>query len=160
MPKLTFITSKRIRSNLLEFEAVNERICGFDMKGRFRNLRIIPARAQTEEKEEDETEAFYDNLESAYSRAPRYDILLVIGDFSAKLGKEIVQRQVTGKYSLHYVTSEKGVMHMEFAVGNKSVIKSKVFPHKRIHLGTWRMPDSEVLSQRVHVLVAARHSSQ
>jgi hypothetical protein len=47
-----FYYSKRIRNNLLEFEAINERTRGIDMKGRFRNLYIISAHAQTEEEEE------------------------------------------------------------------------------------------------------------
>jgi hypothetical protein len=100
-------------------------------------------------------ELFCDNLE----RARRYDILIAIGDFSAKLGKETFQRQVTGKCTLHNAASGNGVMLTEFAVTNKLVIKNTVFPHKIINLGTWRMPDSDVLNRIDHVLVAARHSS-
>jgi hypothetical protein len=81
-----------------------------------------------------------------------------MGDFNAKLGKENTQRHVSSKHALHDVTSGNGVMCTEFAVRNSLVIKSTFFPHKRTHLGTCRMPDSDVLNID-HVPVAALHSS-
>jgi hypothetical protein len=121
------IISKRIRNCLLEFETINERIDGFRIKGRIRNLYIICAHAPTKEQEENEMEVFYDKLEWACRRAQRYDILTVIGNFNTKLGKENIQRQVTGKYTLHNVTSGNGVMLTEFAVSNNLVIKRKSY---------------------------------
>jgi hypothetical protein len=66
-------------------------------------------------------------LEWACGRAWRYDILIVIGDFNDKLGKENIRRQLTDKCTLHDITIGNGVMLTEFAVRHSLVIKSTFF---------------------------------
>jgi hypothetical protein len=64
-----------------------------------------------------------------------------------------------GNYLLHKTSSENGMMLGQFAMRNNLVIKSTCFPHKKIHLTTWKSPDAGTLNQIVHALIAARHSS-
>ena len=47
-----FMITSPMRSSLLEFEAVNYRICRIRIKGRYRNVKIISTDAPTEDKEE------------------------------------------------------------------------------------------------------------
>lgn len=86
-------------------------------------------------------------------------MLILMGDFNAKTGKENSLGPVVGKYSLHETSSENGVRLGQFAMRNDLVIKSTCFPYKKIHLTTWKSPDAGTLNQIDHVLIAARHSS-
>ena len=54
----------------------------------------------TEDKAHAEKEKFYDDLQTVIDRTPKSDTILVLGDASAKLGKEDVYRGVSGKHTL------------------------------------------------------------
>jgi endonuclease/exonuclease/phosphatase family metal-dependent hydrolase len=82
-----------------------------------------------------------------------------VGDFNAKMGKENSLRPAVGNYSLHKTSSGNGMMLGQFAMRNNLVIKRICFPHKKIHLSTWKSPCAGSLNQIDHVLIAARHSS-
>jgi hypothetical protein len=72
---------------MLEYEAINERICRLRTKGRYRNITVILVHALMEEKEDREKEEFYDCLEEMYHKIQKYDLVIIIGDFNAKIGK-------------------------------------------------------------------------
>lgn len=49
-----FIVNNRIKHSILDFKAIDHRICQIRFKGRFFNISIICAQASTEEKENNE----------------------------------------------------------------------------------------------------------
>lgn len=63
-------------------------MCKIRLRGRFRNVSIISAYAPTEEASDDEKITFYDRLDRECSKIPRYDVLILLGDFNAKIGRE------------------------------------------------------------------------
>jgi hypothetical protein len=67
---------------------------------------------------------------------PRNRIRIVLGDFNAKQGKEIILRSTVGIHSLHDVTNENGFRLIDFASGGGLIVKSTMFPHKDIYKGT------------------------
>lgn len=75
-----------------------------------------------------------------------------LGDFNAKVGRIDKMKGVVGGHSLHEESNENGSMLMQFAARNNYIIKSTCFLHKRIHLGTWRVPGSDVVNQMDHIL--------
>jgi len=103
-----FIISRKIKKSILECEPVNDRFCRIRIRGKFRNLTIISANAPTEDKGEDEKAEFYSKHERICSRLPKYELLIIIGDFNAKVGREERSHKVSGKYSLHEHSNENG----------------------------------------------------
>lgn len=125
-----FMMNTAMKECLLEFEPQSNRICKIRLRGKFRNITIISAHAPTNEKEDQEKESFYENLEEVYNRIPRYDMVILMGDFNAKIGKQDYQKQVTGPYTLHDTSNENGNMLIQLATRNRLIIKSTMCPHK------------------------------
>jgi len=92
-----------------------------------------------------------DKMDTAVS-----DIVIVLGDFNDKIGKEALYRAVIGTHSLHEVSNSKGMKLINFAIGKGLCIKSTMFPHKDIHKYTWVLPDGKYNNQIDHVLVNER----
>jgi endonuclease/exonuclease/phosphatase family metal-dependent hydrolase len=153
-----FMVTKRIRKSILEFEAINDRMCRNRLKGRFGNITIISIHAPTEEKEENRKD-FYDKLDRICNNIPKYDQLIIMGDLNAKVGKEEYQKQVAGNHTLHNTSNVNGNLLGQFAIRNGLIIKSTTFPHKKIYLGTWKIPGANEVNQIDHVLTSARHAS-
>jgi exonuclease III len=154
-----FIINKAMKRSLLDFAQRNNRICKIRLKGRFRNITVISAYAPTNAKDGQEKERFYGNLEETCNRIPRHDMVIIMGDFNAKVGNKEYQQPVAGPHTIHDLSNENGNMLIQFAIRNRLIIESTIFCHKHIHLGTWRIPGSNEVNQIDHVLTKSRHSS-
>jgi len=66
-----------------------------------------------------------------------------MGDFNAKTGNKECLQPVAGLHTIHDFSNENGNMLIQFAISNRLIIKSTMFPHKHTHLGTWRIPESK-----------------
>ena len=154
-----FMITSPMRNSLLEFEAVNDRICRIRIKGRYRNVTIISTHALTEEREDHEKEDFYDRLEEMYSNVQKYNITIIMGDCNVKIGREKHLTKVAGKYTIHNETRENGNLLAQSAARNKLFIMSTSFKHKKIHTGTCRIPGTSAVNQIDHGLLPLRHSS-
>jgi exonuclease III len=97
--------------------------------------------APTEGTADPEKEKFYDGLQTVIDRTLKSDPILVLGDANAKLGKEDVYSEVSGKNMLHELSNRNGEMLLELALGNNLTVMSTQFQHKKIHKGTWPPPD-------------------
>ena len=82
-----------------------------------------------------------------------------MGDFNAKLGNKEYLQPVAGPYTTYDSSNENGNMLRQFAIRNRLIGKSTMFPHKHIHLSTWRIPGSNEVKQIDHALATSHHSS-
>jgi hypothetical protein len=112
--------------------------------------------APTEDKADSEKENFYEELQLVIDQIPKSDTILVLGDGNAKLGKEDIRKEVSGKHTLHELSNRNGEMLLEFAIGNNLTVMSTQFQHKKIHKGTWLAPDQRTLNQIDHVLITSK----
>src|SRR6201990_3259786 len=85
--------------------------------------------------------------------------IIILGDFNAKVGREVFYRPMIGKYSLHQTSNDNGTRVIDFAVSRNMVLSSTYFQHKNIHKATWVSPDGQTKNQIDHVLIDARHCS-
>jgi endonuclease/exonuclease/phosphatase family metal-dependent hydrolase len=89
-------------------------------------------------------------------------MLIILGDFNAKIGRENYRAQAAGKYTIHNKTSADGNLLVQFAQMNNLIVVSTCFEHKIIHKGTLKPPGREginQINQIDHILVSSRHAS-
>jgi len=151
-----FAVHKDLVPAVKEFKDINPRMSVLTIEAQWFDISFVNVHAPTEDKSQDEKEAFYEQLENALNLIPSNRIQIVLGDLNAKVGKEKMFRQVTGGHSLHDETNDNGTKLIDFAIGNGLVIRSTMFPHKNIHKGTWRSPDGRYTNQIDHILVNSR----
>lgn len=115
--------------------------------------------APTEDRDTDTKDEFYGTLETTYDMFSNYSLKIVLGDMNAKLGKETMYKPVLGMHSLHYDSNDNGTRLIEFALSKNLYIKSTMFPHKKIHKGTWNSPDGVTVNQIDHLLINRKWQS-
>ena len=85
--------------------------------------------------------------------------MIILGDFNAKVGKEMNSRLVAGKYTLHNETNDNGLRLCESAEMNNLLISSTIYVHKKIHTGTWKDPANKIVNQMDPILICKRRAS-
>uniref|UniRef100_A0A182NDQ1 Endonuclease/exonuclease/phosphatase domain-containing protein n=1 Tax=Anopheles dirus TaxID=7168 RepID=A0A182NDQ1_9DIPT len=131
-----FAVGPRLKSEIIGFEAINDRLCTLRMRGKFYNISLINVHAPTEDKEEEEKDLFYGRLAKTIKSRPRHDLIIILGDFNAKIGREPVYRQYTGSHSLHEHSNDNGSRLVQFAAANNLVVGSTKFARRDIHKAT------------------------
>jgi endonuclease/exonuclease/phosphatase family metal-dependent hydrolase len=101
---------------------------------------------RTEDSPDAIKDEFCDQLSQECEKARKYNILILLGDFNAKMSRKNFIATVAGKYSLHKVTSENGKQLGQLAARRNMIIKSTCFEHKRIHKETWMCPGTDVVN--------------
>ena len=109
------------------------------------NITVIQAYAPTSNAEEAEVEWFYEDLKDLLELTPKKDVLLIIGDWNAKVGTQETPG-VSGKFGLG-IQNEAGQRLIEFCQENTLVIANTLFQqHKRrldVH-GHHQMVNTEI----------------
>ena len=68
-------------------------------QGKLFNIMVIQVYAPTSNPEEAEVEQFYEDLQDLLELTPKKDVLLIIGDWNAKVGSQETSG-VMGKFGL------------------------------------------------------------
>ena len=87
-----------LEENILDFKAISPRMCVIRLKAKFFNISIVNIHAPIEEKDDEEKEGFYNELDRAYNSCNDHDIKIVIGDAYDKVGREEFYSQHIGKF--------------------------------------------------------------
>ena len=154
-----FIVNKRRKHLIMDFQSKSHRLCRLRIRGKFFNYSLICAHAPTEEKNDEDKDSFYDELDEVYNECPRGDYKIILGDMNAKIGKENEYKPCIGKYSLHENSNDNGIRLIHFSSSRNMVVGSSIFNHRDIHKMTWKSPDGNTVNQIDHILIDARHFS-
>ena len=93
------------------------------------NITVIQVYDPTSKAEEAEVEQFYEDPQELLELTPKKDVLLIIGDWNAKVGSQEITG-VTGKFGLG-IRNEAGQRLIEFCQENALVIANTLFQHIR-----------------------------
>ena len=86
---------------LERYECINERIVWCRLKGKYVNVTIVQVYAPTEEKTDEEKEEFYIRLKEVIRSVKQHDMLLLMGDFNAKIGQDDgIWRDIMGVFGV------------------------------------------------------------
>ena len=81
--------------------------------------------------------AFYDQLQSVVASAPRRDMVIVLGDFNARVGSGPGHRSpAIGPHCLDECNGN-GMRLLDFCACNGLVVTNTWFQHKPLHQATW-----------------------
>ena len=84
---------------------------------------------------------------------------ILLGDFSAKVGRENIFKPTIGNESLHQDSNDNGVRIANFATSKNLVVKKMMFPHRDIHKHNWNSPYGKTHHQIDHILIDRRRQS-
>ena len=119
----------------------NDRMISVHFQGKPFNITVIQAYSPTRNAEGAEVEQFYEDLQNLLELRPKKDVLLIIGDWNAKVGSQETPG-VTGKFGLG-VQKEAGQRIIEFCQKNILVIENTLFQQHKRNLYTWTSPDGQ-----------------
>ena len=118
---------------------------------------VIQVRAPTSNTEEAEVECFYEDLQDSLELTPKKDVLLIIGDWNAKVGSQETPG-VTGTFALG-IRNKAGQSLIEFCQENALVIANTLFQQHKRRLYTWTSPDGQHRNQINYILCSQQWRS-
>ena len=106
-------------------QSQNDRMISVHFQGKPFNITVIQVYAPTSNAEEAEVEWFYEDLQDLLKLTPQKDVLLIIGDWNAKVGSQETPG-VTGKFGLG-IRNEAEQRLIEFCQENALAIAHTLF---------------------------------
>ncbi|KAF7239815.1 Craniofacial development protein 2 [Varanus komodoensis] len=152
-----FIVNKRVGKAVLGYNLQNDRMISVRIQGKPFNITIVQVSAPTTGAEEAGVGWFYEGLQHLLELAPKNDVLIIMGDWNAKVGSQKITR-ITGKFALG-VQNEAGHRLVEFCQENMMVIANIIFQQPKRRLYTWTSPDGQHRNQIDYVLCSQRWRS-
>ena len=120
-------------------------------------MSVIQCYAPTDIAEFVAKEDFYDKLQAMMDKVSKRDIIILMGDMNAKVGREHNGKEgVLGRNGAVGRMNENGELLTDFYEANELVIGGSLFPHKECHKVTWVSPDRRTQNQTDHVIISRR----
>ena len=126
---------------LLQCNLKNDRMISVRFQGKPFNITVIQVYVPTSNTDEAEVERFYEDLQDILELTLKNDVLFIIGDWNAKVGRQEI-RGVTGKFGLG-VQNKAWQRLAEFCQENTLVIANTLFQQHKRRLYTWTSPDGQ-----------------
>ena len=82
---VAIMVNKRVRNAVLGCNLKNNRMISVPFQGKPFNIMVIQVYALTSNREEAEVEWFYEDLQDLLELTPKKDVLLILGEWNAKL---------------------------------------------------------------------------
>ncbi|XP_023216842.1 uncharacterized protein LOC111619366 [Centruroides sculpturatus] len=154
---VAFVIDKCPTKFVEDYEPINDRIIKITISSRPVKLHIIQVYMPTSAA----LDTVYTQIENIITEIPQKDLLIIMGDFNAKIGNtenDDNLRCIIGKFGLD-TRNERGNRLLQFAIKNSFSITNTVFKHHYRRLSTWTSPTGEYKNQIDYVLIRTRWRS-
>ena len=84
---VAIIVSNILKNNIIGYWAISDRVILAKFDNKHFNISVIQVYAPTQDATEEEQEEFYDQLDKARRHCRSQEIIIVMGDLNAKIGK-------------------------------------------------------------------------
>jgi len=101
----------------------------------------------------------YEDLEQVVDHLPKYHMNILLGDFNEKLGRKDIFKLRVGNESIHQDSNDNGIRIVNFATSKNAIVKSTMFPHRKIRKYTWTSTYGKIDNQTNHTFVDKRWNS-
>ena len=81
---------------------VSDRMSYTVLRGHLYNIIVLNAHAPSEEKSKDSKESFYEEFEQVFDHFPKYYMKVLLGDFKATLGRQVIFTPTIGVSTLSW----------------------------------------------------------
>ena len=85
---VAIIVNKRVQNAVLGCDHKNDRMISVCLQGKPFNIIVIQMYVLTSNTEEAEVERFYEDLQDLIELTSKKDVLIIIGDWNAKVGSQ------------------------------------------------------------------------
>ena len=155
-----FLVHKDNVNTVMGCRPVSSRLITIRLRASPFNITIIQAYAPTTDYDDEDVEDFYDQLQEVIDQTPKKDILVVQGDWNAKIGEDACTnwKGTCGRFC-NTETNERGLRLLEFASDNNLMLANTFGPHKPSRRWTWTSPNGEHHSQIDYIMVKRRFQS-
>ena len=149
-----FLIQKDTVSATMGCQPVHSHLITICLKASLFHITIIQAYAPTTDYDDGDIEDFYDQLQEVIDQAPKKDILIVQGDWNAKIGEDASKnwKGACGQYC-NPETNERGLRLLEFASYNNLKRVNTFGPHKPSRWWTWHSAGRDYHNQIDHIMV-------
>lgn len=143
---------KSISTCLMSYNPLSNRVIAATFAAKPRNITVMQCYAPTADKPDEEIEQFYNELHQIISETPKKNLLIITGDFNARVGENALEKDVLGKYG-HGERNERGQLLVDFCSEHKLAITNTLFRVHNRHRYTWNSPDGVTRTQIDYILI-------
>ena len=144
----------------MNFNPINERVATIRLHATPFNVTIIQVYAPTTDHSDEEIENVYNILQSTISEIDKRDIIVIQGDWNAKIGKDasLYWGHISGKYC-NENTNEREQILLEFMKMDSLIATNTFCPHTKYRINTWHSPGGLHHNQINNILTQKRFAT-
>ena len=155
-----FLIHKNTVNCVMVSRSASSRLITISLRATPFNITIIQAYVPTSDYDDDDVEDFYEQLQEILDQTPKKDILVVQGDWNAKIAEDAYENWIgtCGRYC-NTKSNERGLKLLEFDSFNDLMLANTFGPHKASRRATWHSPNGKHHNQIDCIMVRKRFRS-
>ncbi|GFN95634.1 endonuclease-reverse transcriptase [Plakobranchus ocellatus] len=149
------IVDQTVTKAIKGYWTLSDRVLLVKIAGKPVDLNIIQVYAPTANSNDEDLDKFYNDLDTAKTQCKSQDLLIIMGDFNAKVGTEKVD-YIVGKHGLG-IRNERGEKLIEWYQTNNIIVGNTWFQQPPRRKWTWKSPGDETRNQIDYMMISRRY---